>query len=484
MIHDILKEINLENGSKHKETVLKKYSTNEQLQRILKMALDKVAYTYGVSVKQVEKFLPETIETNLEHALDILETKLANREVTGNAAKQLTSNLIGSLPANDADLIKKIINRDLRINCGKSSINKVFKGLITKPVYKRCDTYSTKTAKNISFPAVIQLKADGTYREFNVDGEIVTAVSRSGESYDYPLIFKAMESYKDGFYMGELTVRCSDDIIKLVEDKLEKAKKRGEDTEKLEETISQYTDHKQRGEEYILPRSLGNGMINSGDVPHENLVLDLWEYVTPEEYVVAGLKDKKNPCTIRYEDSFNELKEIVGDGNDNIRIIEYHVVNTLAEALSIVSEWMKKGFEGGILKDLNVTFKDGTSKQQLKLKLVISAEMRFTGFTEGTGKNAEYFGAVTFENDEGTIKGKVGVSSMTEDLRNWMHGNRDKVIGAIGEIEFNDLSKAEGNDYWSLSHPRFVEIRNDKETTDTLEKVFKLREMAMELKAS
>ena len=50
------------------------------------------------------------------------------------------------------------------------------------------------------------------------------------------------------------------------------------------------------------------------------------------------------------------------------------------------------------------------------------------------------------------------------------------------EVQFNDLTKAEGNDYYALSHPRFIEWRNDKNETDTLEKAFQLRQMAMELK--
>ena len=46
------------------------------------------------------------------------------------------------------------------------------------------------------------------------------------------------------------------------------------------------------------------------------------------------------------------------------------------------------------------------------------------------------------------------------------------------EVEFNDLSRASGSEIYALSHPRYIEIR-DKTTTDTLEQVFKMREMAM-----
>lgn len=164
-----------------------------------------------------------------------------------------------------------------------------------------------------------------------------------------------------------------------------------------------------------------------------------------------------------------------------IQIIPTTIVNDLKQALKITSDYMTNGYEGAILKDMSAVFKDGTSKHQLKLKLEIDCEMRITGFTEGSGKNADYFGAITFENDELTIKGKVGVSSMTEELRDWFHANRDNVIGKIMSVQFNDLTKSESNSYYALSHPRFIELRNDKDSTDTLETVLKLRDMAMEL---
>lgn len=214
----------------------------------------------------------------------------------------------------------------------------------------------------------------------------------------------------------------------------------------------------------------------------QDIIIDLWDYITHDEYYRAGKKDKKDTCTKMYKVRFNELQEIVSkSASKNVKVIPTTIVKDLKQALQITSKYMTNGYEGSILKDMNAVFKDGTSKHQLKLKLQIDCEMRITGFTEGSGKNLDYFGAITFENDEKTIKGKVGVSSMTEDLRDWFHANRVQVIGKIMSVQFNDLSKAEGNDYHALSHPRYIELRNDKDSTDTLETVLKLRDMAMEL---
>lgn len=438
-ITNILAELNESNSSLHKIAVLTKHKDNALLQRVLQMTNDTVLYTYGVTILQIDKFTGTLIKTQtLENALDKLESDFCTRKVTGHAALQLAADILVNLTDEDADIIRKIINRDLRINCGKTQINKIWKDLITKPIYMRCDVYSAKTAKNIKFPALVQLKADGTYREFTVDNGEVKSRSRSGESYEYPIIFKAMKSYPDGVYTGELTVKG-------------------------------YPD-----------RAKGNGLINSDNPPHENIVLDLWDYITHDEYYRASGKDKKDLCSTPYFTRFLNLMKIVVNSTC-VRIIPTTEVNSLKEALKITSDYMTNGYEGAVLKDKAGTFKDGTSKHQLKLKLQIDCEMRITGFTEGSGKNADYFGAITFTNDEQTIKGKVGVSSMTEDLRDWFHANRTKVLGKIMSVQFNDLSKAEGNDYHALSHPRYIELREDKSETDTLETVLKLRDMAMEL---
>lgn len=440
-ILDILSEINESNSSNHKLAVLKKYKDSEILQRILKMAYDNVIYTYGVSMRQVKKFEPsKKLINSFGEALDILANELATRNTTGHAALQIASDLIGSLDEEHADLLKKVINRDLRINIGKTAINKVWPGLITKPVYMRCDVYSQKTAKNIKFPAIVQLKADGTYREFTVNDGEVTARSRSGEDYEYPVLFEAMKFYPDGIYTGELTVNG------------------------------------------IADRAKGNGLINSDEPPHNDIILELWDYITPHEYSKAGLKDKKNTCVVSYNQRFIDLRTIITKNHHkNIRAIPYKYVNTLKEALEQTSKWMSAGYEGSILKDLEGVFKDGTSKQQLKLKLKIDCEMRITGFQEGSvgTKREGKVGSILFGNDEGTIKGRA--SGFSDEELDDFTANPEKYINKIMTVQFNDLSKAEGNAHYALSHPRFIEIRKDKDETDTLEKVLKLREMAMEL---
>tara|TARA_R100000951_G_scaffold83290_1_gene71039 strand:- start:2226 stop:3584 length:1359 start_codon:yes stop_codon:yes gene_type:complete len=438
-IPEIIEEINKENGSNYKKAVLEKHKDNDLLQRVLKMTYDKVAFTYGVTMKNVI-IDPNVLDAmTLEEVLDEIEGNFVTRKITGNKALELLGIMIAKLSGGNADIIKKLITRDLRINIGRSIINKVFKGLITKPAYMRCGIYTIDkevngkvkkgTCRDISFPALVQLKADGTYREFQVEGDDITCRSRSGESYEYPVLFEALKGVRDGVYTGELTVRGIDN------------------------------------------RAEANGLINSSDPPHEDIIVHFWDYISLEEYSKAIAKDKRNPCKTTYFDRWTALTHIIECIDDyNVELIPNIMVKTLREATNQTTEWMNYGFEGAILKDRRGLFKDGTSKHQLKIKVAFTVDVRITGFVEGTPdtKREATFGSITFETDDGLVKGSC--SGFNDAQLEDFNGRREELIGKIMEVEANDLTKGRSNDFHALSHPRFIELRDDKDSTDSLER--------------
>ena len=435
-IAQIIEELNLDNGSNYKMDILRKHKDNETLPRVLKMTYDKVSHTYGITMKNVPEY-KSVGNRKLEDILDIIEAELVTRNTTGNSAMELLTNLLGSTSTENAKIIEGVINRDLRINMGRSNINKVFKGLIVKPPYMRCGIYTAKTAKKINFPGLVQLKADGMFQAVTVDQGTVTFTARSGETREFMHLVNDFKALEDGVYIGELLVH-------------------GEPN-----------------------RALANGIINSDD-SKENVYMQLWDYVTLDEY--SRGKDKKNKTF--YIDRFTKLESIIENSpeinlDSNVVVIETHRVDNIKEAMSHTSRWMALGLEGAILKDDKNLFIDHTSPTQLKLKLEIDAEVRVTGFTQGKigTKREATFGALTFENDEGTIKGQT--SGFTDKMITELHNNRDEYIGRVMTVQFNDITKGRDNDYYALSHPRFVEFRDDKNTTDTLERVQESREMAM-----
>lgn len=436
MIKQILDEINLENGSNYKKSIVEKYKDNELFVRVVLMALDKVKFTYGITMKNVPN-VTSVGDTNLSTVLDVFVNELVTRNVTGNAAIKLVYDMLSSLNKNDQYIIERILDRDLKINFGRSNFNKIFssENQIVKPPYQRCAVLGDKTIKKIKFPALLQLKADGTYRSVMVDNGDVTIQTRSGEDSYLPLLVESFSKFPDGVYIGELLISG------------------------------------------ITNRSEANGLINSDNPPHEVIYIQMWDCISLEEWADAKHNNKDIERT-PYIERFVKLQRNVKD-DKRINIIPTIRVNSIQDALQQVSTWMNDGYEGGILKDYDGIFKDHTSPHQLKIKLCIDLEVRCVGFQEGTKgtKREKTFGALYFENDEGTIKGTC--SGFSDEQLETINSSRDKYIGKVFTVQFNDLSKGRNNDYYALSHPRFIEFRDDKDTTDTLERAFELRDMAI-----
>ena len=435
MLKDILNELNESNSSNYKLDILKKYKDNSELKKLLELTYNRNKYNFNVSKNCIIKDNPSILESNGSKTVDELLSALeilGGGTIRGNEAHQFVCNHLKCLDNDNKEIFLNVLGRDLKIGLNVKSINKVFKNLIPKPNYMRCAVLSEKTLKKINFPAFIQLKMDGTYREIHVADGQVSGKTRSGEEYFNPVLFKEMENFPNGFYTGELTI----------------------------EGESRFT---------------GNGLINSLNPPYEKITFTVWDYLTDEDY----LEKSKTP----YYSRFESLSDIIEKHESNrVKLVPNHEVNSIDEALKYVSDWMEQGLEGGVLKDKNNVFKNGTSGTQLKIKLKVDAEMRITGFTDGTigTKREGKIGAIQFSNDEGTIKGQC--SGFSDEELDLFTKNKDNLIGKIISVEFNDIVKSENNDYYALSHPRFIEIRNDKDETDTLEKVIQLRNMAKGLK--
>lgn len=432
MIKDIINELNKSNSSNYKLDLLKKYQVDSVFKKLLELTYNRNKYNFNISknyIVQNSKFLNVHGNKNIEDVLTEIET-LGSSGIRGNKTHEFVDELLKNLDSENKEILLNVLGRDLKIGLNIKNINKVFKNLIPKPNYMRCAVLSEKTLKKIKFPAFIQLKMDGTYREIHVADGQVTGKTRSGEEYFNPVLFKEMMNFPNGYYTGELTID-------------------GE---------SRFT---------------GNGLINSLNPPYEKINFTVWDYLTDDDY----LEKTKRP----YELRFNTLKDILENHSERVKLVPNYEVNSIDEALKHVSDWMEQGLEGGVLKDKQNCFKNGTSGTQLKIKLKVDAEMRITGFTEGTvgTKREGKIGAIQFSNDEGTVKGQC--SGFSDAELDEFTKNKDNLIGKIISVEFNDIVKSENNDYYALSHPRFIEIRNDKEESDTLEKVIQLRDMAKRL---
>lgn len=420
IITDFLNELNASNSSNYKLEVLKKYD-NEIIKEFLSLVYDKVKYSYGI--KKVPEFQNNSEITDFNTIKNTF-IALHNRDFTGNKAISVIQTLLNNKTPEITRIITCILDRDIHSGISTKQINKVHKKFITEFPYMRCSLIDK--FKNIRFPAMIQIKADGTYRTFIKKGDSVQAFSRSGESYDHPKVYSALLNLPDGAYIGEL-------ICNEVE-----------------------------GANSTEIRYKSNGLLNSL-TPPENVTFYMWDYLTLEEFENGN---SKTPYKERFEFVWRLTESLE---SDILTVVRTRVIDNIEAANEYLNTWLKEGEEGAILKNCDAVFKNGTSTEQIKLKPEIEVEVRCIGFTEGNGKFKDTFGAIVFKTDDDLIQGKVSGISDSERLE--IFKNSSKYLNKVFTVKATALTKSEDSDVYALMHPRFNGFREDKDYTDTLDRV-------------
>ena len=128
-IKSILDEIAAEGGSNAKMEILKKHKGSALLVSVLYKACSKRVKFY---IKQIPSYVKNTGTCiSLDYALDAIDD-LSSRKFTGHAAASFLKVLLEALCPDDAYVLERVIEKDLKIGIGTTNINKVIPGLIEK----------------------------------------------------------------------------------------------------------------------------------------------------------------------------------------------------------------------------------------------------------------------------------------------------------------------------------------------------------------
>lgn len=348
---------------------------------------------------------------------------LANREVTGHAARDHFVKMTEDLTQAHYEIAKAILDRDLDVGCTVSTMNKVWKNAIYVQPYMRCCLPTDVDLDGLDWAngLIIQLKEDGMWAEIN--SEYTT--SRSGNLF--------YDEYTDAIRQ------------EAVANGLGNRKLNGEFL------IEQ--------DGVILPREEGNGIINSisqGGVLDGSmkLVYSVWDITTGE--------GDKTP----YEKRLENLKQFVSTMS-TVRLIESEVVYSKAEAWSFYRKQLAKNKEGAVLKTRTGLCKNGTSKDQIKMKVTAELDLKIVGFNKGNGKFAATFGSIQLESSDGKLS--CSVSGIPDKLRAKIHAERNALMGTIATIKANGIMYNEPQN--SLFLCRFSELRTDKTEADSMEQI-------------
>lgn len=375
-----------------------------------------------------------------------LANQLIERNITGGAALDAIEKGM-RLATNDEwnDWYKPILEKDLKSGFSESSVNKAIKDthpqwVIPTTPYMRCTLPAKSNMEDWDWLKGVysQTKADGMFANVNVrqDG-YVWVTSRGGTLFP------------DGC-LG-------------IEDQLVAAFNGGTQTHG-ELTI--YIDG------VMQAREIGNGIFNSllkgGSLePGQQVVYDCWDQIP----LSAALP--KGKYTVEYKERFAALTtQIHASAQLHVRLTETRIVFSMAEAVVHYKEHRARKLEGTILKAPTTIWKDGTSKDQVKMKEEIDVELRVKGFNPGKGKNADTFGSIQCASECDLLE--VNVSGMSDDMRAAIYADRANWPDKIITVRSNSLlapSKGKKNGLWSMFLPRLIEERMDKTIADTLEQI-------------
>lgn len=433
-ILEILNELSSTTKTTEKIEILKNLSKTEeeQFKYVAYMAYEPTLNYYIKEFNEPSEFLGCT---TLGSALDDLKNCIAGRVFTGNMARDYLKSILEMLNEDDAEVLKRVVRRDLRIGVGVTTFNKIWPNLIYDHPYMRCSSFSAKNLSKMSFPLISQRKMDGLYCDIIVTEDKVEYRTRNGGFLDFNTdeIDKILiEKYPNLVFMGE--------GVALNEDKCT-----------------------------LMDRSLSNGYMNSDDIDPERVCFYIWDIVPLSDF-------ENRKCTIPYVERFDTLTSVINRIDlPRFEPVDSIICENVEEVLDHFKENRLGGHEGTVIKNFDTIWKHGTSTSQIKIKVVFECELKVIGYKPGSNKYEGQIGSLQFTSSDGLVNVFVG-SGLTDEQRIKLMDEIEFLIskGAIATIKANDVTKTtdkDGNVEYSLFLGRFKNWRIDKDEADSLERI-------------
>lgn len=486
MILDILNKLAATPSTNAKQAILKKHKDNILLKDVFRLAYNK-RIVYGI--KKIPELQLYRGVILFQSALDELGVRFGGRLITGNAAIQRLQEIMGSSNESDREVIRRIVMRDLECGTGATIANKIWgKDFIPSQPCMLATSYSDKALAKIKYPAIAQLKADGTRcMVIKRDGE-VTAWSRNGKEHLGLIhIIDAVKSCEqDNFVLdGELVYKSdlgkNPKIKKLDAEELRPSACGDLDWMFEEQDRVPELSKAKEFQEPVEDRQTGNGIISKsqkGTISLEesnNIVLQTWDFIPVDDYM-------NGVCKLSYASRMDLAKQTITKiGDHHIEWIETHVVNNLAEAKIVYQGYIDQELEGIILKGMTSIWEDNRCSQLVKFKEIIDFDAEIVGYYPHK-KDPNKLGGLTVQSSCGLIQTNCGSgfkdkkSDGHELDRSILWEHRDELIGKIVELKCNGAIKRKKAKCDEAPYKLFLPIikcfRIDKDIANTYNEVF------------
>lgn len=444
-IEKALRKIEARSGKTAKQEMLSLYIEDPEMKEVLKFTLSPYI-TFGVGKKTVDQciqeFVPfsETTSNFSTETWELLE-QLANRELTGQAAKEAIKEEFSSLNNESVNLLCRILTKDLSCGLQASSVNKLHKGLI--PEYKVALAHPMKKyAQKMTYPAAVEMKLDGM--------RLITEVKLGDDASKSTVSFKSREGHE--LHFDYLVPAVQDAAWSLYEEMGKPAEFEGFMLDGEIEAGESFKTSMQ-----ILKKGGGNA---------RGLRYTLF-WCQPLELFLT-----QKPFNKTYTEQRAFMKKALGGKPvviqddeglvSQVTLVDSYIVSSEAEASHLYQNARANNLEGVIVKKMDAKYEYKRTNTWLKMKANESLDLTIVDVEEGTGRLENNCGRIVVEYKDK----RIGVGSgLSDEMRQAMWDDPEAFIDEIAEISFQEITEA-----GSLRHPVFEGIRKDKSTSDSEKK--------------
>lgn len=443
-IIEILEKLRVLSGNEQLD-YLKSHSDNTVLREVLWYTYNpdlkyniKEAKLNGMSLKMIALNVQKReLDINIWNSYKSLLTELASKK---SSTELDVARVFGSyfldIDEKGQELLRGVLLKDLKINMGVTTFNKIWNDFYFKYPYMGAKPFSMANVQKVKMPCYGQLKADGLFCNAIVDpiNKTVEYISRQGKPINIygsleDSLLKIKTKYKFVLH-GELL--CID---------------------------------KQTNKP--LSREISNGIIRR-DVKNQeelnSIIMLAWDFVPYEDFV-------KGIWNVPYSKRFEVLKQMATYyTGDRLRAIDTYEIDNIDEAMQLFNKLYSQGEEGIILKEKDIIWKDGKPKGCVKIKAELECDLRAVEFKEGSGAYENMCGTIVCVSEDDKLK--VGVKPRTPLQAQEIWNNQDKYLNQILSVKYNARIKRKDEEVESLFLPVFIEWRiNDKDVADNLEQI-------------
>jgi len=443
-VPEIFAKLESTSGKNDKIEILKEHKDNDIFRLVVEKALDPFNIYYMKQIPE-HKFTNNSV-VKLDRVVQQLD-RLSSRQKTGNDAKLFVQQILSQLSEADGDIVQRVITKDLKSGVAASTVNAAWgKGSIPTFDVMLCSKYTEKNIAKLTWPVCVQEKMDGMRVIFKVTQSGVDVYSRSGKDLGLSDLFRS-----ELFHLAYAD-NLNDTKAYVFDGELMVKEKNGS----------------------YMARKKANGILNKAikgtcsEEEKQDIYAVVWD-ILPTSAFELGEYDITYASRYAYlHKRFNSLTNFKDERR--MELLPSTICSNMDEVLEIYNDFISKGSEGVVVKDLSSGWKNKRVPHHIKMKIEESADLEIKEVVGGEGKYSGMLGNFILESKCGKLR--VSVGSGFSDAQRTEYFTED-MVGKIVEIKYNEIISSQKADVKSLFLPIFLNIRDDKKTADTLAKLEK-----------